>query len=752
MSALVKKSLHPRWKRLRNHRTSSLKLYLAVSYSVLLLVCLTLVLFFYVNTTQSARENFWQQQSSQMEIAVSNMDDVIGAVDAYSRQLLTESTFVRFANMHGMEEEGFVYTAYEVMRALSPKAYRLMKTPISECHIYLKNSGYVISSSQFTEAEQYYTSYRRYAPDHYQAWLAMLHSASSRATIRSTVSYTGLQGSMVFLQDIDAMLNRSVPAIIWYEVTPASLVKLLLPQGSEDIVLYVASADGEAQFQITDGIASAYERSTPLASLLPTELVERLDAVAASPTGIRWQEKQVIRRSGENGWTYTLLLPHTLCTKALGNYDVPFAIIFALAILGGVIMVMFLVRRNMQPYQQLNTRLEQAEGDKAELQREIDAQRPDICESYVRKLLSGHVASSAEFAYMLDFLGLNGEMNFYVLYCVANQQAGSREPGAEYDFLSKQITAALSVDRPAYFYTTLDRRFVVLTAFAPGTADPLMTLQHRVIALHDKLADEHGIWFYAGVGTCCTQPQKLWESYEQARTAARYTARDHIFLPYEMIHKDTDSWYYPIEISAKLQHFITTGNRQQVTEMFALIHRENIEERSLSMPLLTLLLSDLRNTLLKSRFLIPPAQADEHRETLQQLDAHLSEQLSFPMLESLALELCGYFTKAAEPSDPVPEIERYLQENFADPSMCLTKLSDRFNISETYLSHLFKDKTGQNFSVYLENLRLNEAMRRLQDPACNLSTLYMELGYNNSVTFRRAFKKRYGMPPSVMRK
>ena len=100
----------------------------------------------------------------------------------------------------------------------------------------------------------------------------------------------------------------------------------------------------------------------------------------------------------------------------------------------------------------------------------------------------------------------------------------------------------------------------------------------------------------------------------------------------------------------------------------------------------------------------------------------------------------------------MPEIERYLQENFADPSMCLTKLSDRFNISETYLSHLFKDKTGQNFSVYLENLRLNEAMRRLQDPACNLSTLYMELGYNNSVTFRRAFKKRYGMPPSVMRK
>ena len=45
--------------------------------------------------------------------------------------------------------------------------------------------------------------------------------------------------------------------------------------------------------------------------------------------------------------------------------------------------------------------------------------------------------------------------------------------------------------------------------------------------------------------------------------------------------------------------------------------------------------------------------------------------------------------------------ERYLQENYTDPSLCLSKVGDRFNISDTYLSHMFKEKTGQNFSVYL---------------------------------------------------
>ena len=95
--------------------------------------------------------------------------------------------------------------------------------------------------------------------------------------------------------------------------------------------------------------------------------------------------------------------------------------------------------------------------------------------------------------------------------------------------------------------------------------------------------------------------------------------------------------------------------------------------------------------------------------------------------------------------------ERYLQENYTDPSLCLSKVGDRFNISDTYLSHMFKEKTGQNFSVYLERLRMNEAARRLTSGDCNLTVLYADLGYTNPTSFRRAFKKYYGMTPSEMR-
>ena len=243
----------------------------------------------------------------------------------------------------------------------------------------------------------------------------------------------------------------------------------------------------------------------------------------------------------------------------------------------------------------------------------------------------------------------------------------------------------------------------------------------------------------------------MWESYEQARTASRYTARHHIFLPYEFIQKSTDSWYYPIELSAKFLHFITSGNHQQVSDFLALIHKENVTERNLPVSLLNLLMSDLRNTLFKARFQIAQPTTDEERERLRQLDERLHDTPTFATLEANALALCEFFVMFSMPNDPIADVERYLNTNYTDPSLCLSKLSEIFNISESYLSHLFKQRTGTNFSVYLERLRMEEAAKRLQSGLCDLSTLYADLGYSNAATFRRAFKKYHGISPSQMR-
>jgi AraC-like DNA-binding protein len=86
-----------------------------------------------------------------------------------------------------------------------------------------------------------------------------------------------------------------------------------------------------------------------------------------------------------------------------------------------------------------------------------------------------------------------------------------------------------------------------------------------------------------------------------------------------------------------------------------------------------------------------------------------------------------------------------------DSALSLKKISEVFNISESYFSYLFKAETKQNFSEYLELIRMNQAMILLKTTDLNVSDMYLELGYNNANSFRRAFKKVHGVSPKTIR-
>jgi AraC-like DNA-binding protein len=82
----------------------------------------------------------------------------------------------------------------------------------------------------------------------------------------------------------------------------------------------------------------------------------------------------------------------------------------------------------------------------------------------------------------------------------------------------------------------------------------------------------------------------------------------------------------------------------------------------------------------------------------------------------------------------------------------LSSMASDVGLSPGYLSQLFKEETGTNFSVYLTELRLGEAERMLRSGIASVQDIGRRVGFNTPAYFIRRFKDKYGRTPSEYRR
>jgi Response regulator containing CheY-like receiver domain and AraC-type DNA-binding domain len=107
--------------------------------------------------------------------------------------------------------------------------------------------------------------------------------------------------------------------------------------------------------------------------------------------------------------------------------------------------------------------------------------------------------------------------------------------------------------------------------------------------------------------------------------------------------------------------------------------------------------------------------------------------------------------QSTDKKDIILQIRQYLEENFQD-DIKLSDLSKQFNINMYYLSQLFKDKTGQNYSDYLSRLRVNYAKALLIKTDMKVYEVCAAVGYSDSTYFAKLFERIVGCTPTEYRK
>lgn len=100
----------------------------------------------------------------------------------------------------------------------------------------------------------------------------------------------------------------------------------------------------------------------------------------------------------------------------------------------------------------------------------------------------------------------------------------------------------------------------------------------------------------------------------------------------------------------------------------------------------------------------------------------------------------------------ISEMRTYIEENFDDPDLSLKNLSDRFQISGKYASYLFKEEYDMKFVDFLVQLRVERACQLLVATDITVQDIALKVGYANSISFGRVFKRVTGVTPGEYRK
>ena len=229
------------------------------------------------------------------------------------------------------------------------------------------------------------------------------------------------------------------------------------------------------------------------------------------------------------------------------------------------------------------------------------------------------------------------------------------------------------------------------------------------------------------------------------------------YLPIHILTKENVSEFVfnfnnPEEIDLNpLFKLIIEGNTQGVAGFYTGIYNMftasgvlSVEFfKGFSIEILSNLLNIIRNNKLDEKKIIGSYEA-----VFKNLFRQPTIEQTFDWLKDVSLEIVSEIkNKREKPLTLIQQVVEYVDNNFNEP-ISLKVLSNKFNVTPSYLGKMFKEETGMGFSRYLNTKRIEKAKELLATSPEKANKIAIEVGYSDSNYFYSIFKKYTGLPPS----
>lgn len=528
-----------------------------------------------------------------------------------------------------------------------------------------------------------------------------------------------------------------------------------------ELLKYFAFAEeyGECALYITDasGRLLFYEDAYVNRS---QQMIERQEYGGGSNT---------IQVTAGNGWKYYVLLPDNVEAGRLVILCVAVGIMGILVVFAGMGLSMYQARKFGMPLEKMFTMVENDVNHERnaerlgeivtgivksnrELMEEMEENRPLLRKAFFHDLITLDVTSTKELKYLAENAGIHLENGRFRVACVrlfANNDSYDVDEqtleAVKVILRSMQIHLEEITAGEVWFY---QRDYLSqLVIFAGKNQEQIWDCMEDTWGWLRRVFATESVW---GVSSACTDVLNIWKYCEEAETAREHcNVRQHI-TEYRTEFEDKKQFYFPEVAQEKLTNGLKSSDNLAVKNLLEILERENFINRKLSRNSFIRLNSKITNLLI-----LFEQKNGELNDFIMKLNSIVVDQGEnaqrewMDTLYNVCQRICRRIKneKNQQRSSLIEEIKGYILEHYPEPGLGLATISMEFRISEGYVSTLFKEHTDINFAEYVEKIRLNKACEMLREKKYTIETISTAVGYNSVHSFRRAFKRVYGISP-----
>ncbi len=735
---------------------------LVISYIIILILPCVMIGLMYRQALTLAQQSSVDESLVVLRQARADLNERISLMDKASMQLVSDKDVNAIMSLKKLEPGSTaVYAVSRFSSQLSGKLSIAMDNNTS-FHLMFKDNELVFyGNSMSTGLPFYFRTALNYQGMDYEQWYNEAFSVSQRTLLpsRSIKTSSGQMNAITYIYPISKGVGQGNGGLIYFLLSDDSILKSVSS----------ANIDSIGAFFIFD------EKGQPLiksGQFADTAL--KIDQMTR-PEGYFYLDEDnstdivVYTKSDLYKLYFASRLPESVVMAKANDIQRMAVTLFLLTLLLEVLLGLSFARSNATPINNFvrnvrfffsgdsdnKTEISQYEYLEKSLATMIDA-RKSMYEAieekrslerrlFLDKLFQGGFPSEAEVFETAELAGVELRAK---QYCVVAFSACGQANSVQ-TLLEKE---SCSDFKGRVLYHNLDGEIVlaVLGFESEDTEENILKVHQYAKNCLSLLKKELQAEGRAGVGRMYDDSSSIYFSHGQACYCLMMDGEspDEPVIEYMDIPRNKNSFHYPVELEKKLVNAAKHRNIKEIQSAFEEIKEENLTKRQLSKRMGGILCANLEASLLKISQDVTYA-ADLAEDTLERT-AKLTELSDILIrLEQVFLEIGSRDeeTRSFRQVFLKQEIEAYLAENYANPMLGVTLMAQYFNLSESYFSQVFKEVMNSSFSACLETLRLDKAKALIETGNFDIEYIAQMVGYNNSTTFRRAFKRVEGIAP-----